>query len=77
MTDKAKSAAQHWQITGSMPPVDRPGYSRNWRENVTAHVVAATAERAIELLKLRRPGITIFSVNNRGAIDFIDDTESA
>jgi hypothetical protein len=67
---------KHWQVQGSMPLAMRPGRSYEYRENVTAHVIAASARRAVELVELKHAGIEIHSVNHRGQIDVIDDSKS-
>lgn len=56
-----------------MPPEIRDGRNYSHRANVTAHVISATAMRAIELVEKKHAGIEIHSVNHLGNIDVIDD----
>ena len=67
---------KHWQVQGSMPAMIRDGHSHPWRENITAHVIADSAHRAIELVEEKHIGIEIHSVTHRGKIDVIDDREN-
>ena len=67
---------KHWEIRGSMPPAIPQGHSYAFRENVTSHVIAASARRALELVEAKHKGIEIYSAQHRGKIDVIDDRDS-
>lgn len=68
---------KHWQVQGSMPPAMRPGNTHEYRQNVTAHVVAVSARRALELVEARHVGIEIHSIQHCGKIDVIDDSKGS
>ena len=44
-----------------------------WGANETCHVVAATAQRAVELVMVRYPDLEIWSLHNKGRVDIIED----
>jgi len=63
-----------WEIHGSMPAKNE--HEEKWqhqRENKRAIVYAATAERAIALVKRKHPTLEIWSVHHMAKIDYIED----
>ena len=66
---------KHWEVNGSIELPPREGSSYRGRQNITAHVLAASARRAIELVEAKHVGIEVHSVQHRGRIDVIEDTK--
>lgn len=65
---------KHFSIFGVLPP-NPESADRHRRVNKTLEVVAATAQRALQLADERFPGIEIYSLQHRGAIEIIQDSE--
>lgn len=63
-----------WDVGGAIPPKSN-GNERAWAKTLVVHVVADCAKRAIELVELKYPGITVHTVQHRGALDIIEDGE--
>jgi hypothetical protein len=72
--------SRHWEVRGSLPPETvaasqgHPAYK--WRKNVTCHVVAESAGRALELTEQKHPGIEVWDIHHRGEIDIIEDQQA-
>jgi len=60
-----------WVIAGSMPPTP----AKQWRTNVTVHVLASTAARALAVAEERRPGLRVSSLAHKGETPniYVDD----
>lgn len=61
---------RHFEINGSIQEIDK-----KWRTNLTCHVVAETAQRALQLAVDKHAGFDVFSLNHRGRVDIIEDDE--
>ena len=59
---------KHFEINGS-----EPAGEGKWRANIVCHVVAETAQRAMQLAIEKHPTMEVWSLNHRGRVDIIED----
>lgn len=63
---------KHWELHGTVPWEDQKRAAFG-RRNVTAHIVAPTARRALELAEAKYAGLEVYTISHRGLIDYIDE----
>lgn len=59
---------RHFEIRGSTAQPEK-----QWRINITCHVVAETAQRALQLALEKHPMMDVYSLNHKGQMDIIED----
>lgn len=62
---------RHFEIQGSTSQPDK-----QWRLNITCHVVAYDAMRAMQLVLIKYPEIDIHSLQHKGKVDIIEEKEN-
>lgn len=63
---------RHFEIHGSAAQPDK-----QWRINITCHVVAENAQRALQLALEKYPEIDVHSLHHKGRVDIIQDVPNA
>ncbi len=63
---------KHFEIMGSLKEE-----GKNWRTNLTCHVVAESAQKAIQLAIGKHPAMEIWSLQHKGPVDLIEQVPSS
>lgn len=59
---------KHFEILGS-----EKAEGEQWRTNLVCHVVAVTAQKAMQLALEKHPDMVIWSLNHKGRVDIIQE----
>ena len=59
---------RHFEIHGSALQPEK-----TWRLNITCHVVAENAQRALQLALDKHPEMDVHSLHHKGRVDIIQD----
>ena len=70
MSQQTADGRKHFEIMGSERDLEK-----RHRVNITCHVVAESAERALLLALERHPGMEVWSLQHKGRVDIIQEQE--